>query len=59
MTKFFNTFCRDEKGVTLVEYGIALVLAIVVGLGGLTLLGEEVDAQMDQATGIMADDNPA
>ena len=60
MLKFLSSFRRDEKGVTLVEYGIALVLAVVVGTTALTALGNATDAQMDQATGIMTtDDAPA
>jgi Flp pilus assembly pilin Flp len=27
----FSRFARDERGVTLVEYGIGVTLAIVVG----------------------------
>ncbi|TNC59234.1 Flp family type IVb pilin [Rubellimicrobium roseum] len=47
-----NTFARlrkDEKGVTLVEYGIALVLAITVGGVLLTSLGNGVTEQMGDA----------
>lgn len=38
MLKLLKRFHKDEKGVTLVEYGIALILAVAVGgtlLGGL------------------------
>ena len=58
MLKFLSSFRRDEKGVTLVEYGIALVLAVVVGTTALGLLGEAVDAQMDQGTALMTEDDP-
>ena len=53
MTKLIQKFRRDEKGVTLVEYGIALILAVTVGTAALGLLGAEVDAQMDEATALM------
>ena len=57
MTNFLkNTFARlmkDEKGVTLVEYGIALVLAVTVGVGGLTVLATDVDDQVGEASGIL------
>ena len=53
MLKFLSSFRRDEKGVTLVEYGIALVLAVVVGTSPLTLLGGEVSTQMGEAQTIM------
>jgi Flp pilus assembly pilin Flp len=47
-------FRHDEEGVTLVEYGIALILAIVVGGTALTLLGNEVSGSMNVASGLMA-----
>lgn len=53
MTKFISKFRRDEKGVTLVEYGIALVLAILVGGAALTALGGEVNTQLGQAQATM------
>ena len=55
MLKFLSSFRSDEKGVTLVEYGIALVLAVVVGTTALTALGQATDAQMDQAGGLMTE----
>ncbi len=54
MKRLMMKFRRDEKGVTLVEYGIALVLAIGVGTGALTLLGDAVDAKMDEGTAALA-----
>lgn len=57
MTKFFTKFRRDEKGVTLVEYGIALILAIAVGTLLLTSLSVEVNGQLTQAANQMAADN--
>lgn len=57
MTNFLkNTFARfakDEKGVTLVEYGIALTLAVVVGATALTTLATAVDGEMGQAEAVM------
>lgn len=53
MTNFLkNTFARfakDEKGVTLVEYGIALILAVTVGTAALTTLAGGVSAKMGAA----------
>ncbi|MDQ2089683.1 Flp family type IVb pilin [Marimonas arenosa] len=34
--------CRDERGVTLVEYGIAITLAVTVGAAGFVALGGEI-----------------
>lgn len=53
MTKFINKFRRDEKGVTLVEYGIALILAILVGGAALSALGGEVNTQLGEAQAVM------
>ena len=46
-------FSRDEKGATLVEYGIAITLAVIVGTAGLITLAGAVDGQMDSATAVM------
>ena len=54
LTKLFARFRRDERGVTLVEYGIALVLAVVVGATALTDLAGQVDAEMGQAETILS-----
>lgn len=47
--KTLAAFARDEDGATLVEYGIALGLAITLGAGALTLLAADVGASMDSA----------
>jgi Flp pilus assembly pilin Flp len=45
---------RDETGVTLVEYAIALTLAVTVGTGALLTLGGDVDDQMGEASAVLA-----
>jgi Flp pilus assembly pilin Flp len=50
----FSRLRRDEKGVTLVEYGIAIVLAIVVGTGALVTLAGEIDTGMTCADTVMS-----
>jgi pilus assembly protein Flp/PilA len=57
LKKTFARLSKDEEGVTLVEYGIALTLAVVVGTGALTTLGTDVDAEMGEASGILQADN--
>ena len=47
---FQSKFRRDEDGATLVEYGIALTLAILVGGTALTQLGNDVSASMSSAS---------
>ncbi|MEM1351688.1 MAG: Flp family type IVb pilin [Pseudomonadota bacterium] len=43
----FGRFARNESGATLVEYGIAVVLAVIVGTGGLIVMAQQVDNNMD------------
>ena len=55
-TTFMNklrSFGRNDEGVTLVEYGVALVLAVTVGTGALTLMGGDIGANMDRACNAM------
>ncbi|MCV2867984.1 hypothetical protein OEW28_05030 [Defluviimonas sp. WL0002] len=49
LTKLFARFRKDDEGVTLVEYGIALILAVTVGVTVLGGLAEDVNLQMDAA----------
>ncbi|SFM36849.1 Flp family type IVb pilin [Shimia aestuarii] len=46
-------FIKDERGVTLVEYGIAIALAITVGGGALAALGVSIGGSMGTAGGLM------
>ena len=48
-----RAFRKDDDGVTLVEYGIALTLAVAVGIGALTGLGTTVSGKMDSACNVM------
>ena len=36
-------FRKDERGVTLVEYGVAVALAVLVGAGAMTTLNTEIN----------------
>ncbi len=49
MKQFIKTFIRDEAGVTLVEYGIALTLAITFGAAALLLLAGDVTGAVGAA----------
>ncbi|MGV8988941.1 MAG: Flp family type IVb pilin [Cypionkella sp.] len=46
-------FQHDDEGVTLVEYGIALTLAVAVGTTALLALGGSVSAYMGKAAALM------
>lgn len=48
--KTWSRFQSDERGVTLVEYAIALVLAVTVGAGALTILSGGVEGKMGEAS---------
>lgn len=52
-------FRRDEDGATLVEYGIALGLAIALGAGALTTLGNDVGATYGSASAALPTQAPA
>ncbi|PKP73563.1 MAG: hypothetical protein CVT84_12935 [Alphaproteobacteria bacterium HGW-Alphaproteobacteria-6] len=49
LMKKLRSFRSNDEGVTLVEYGIALVLAVTVGTSTLLLLAGDVTGQMDAA----------
>ncbi|MCV6595414.1 MAG: hypothetical protein OIF48_20890 [Silicimonas sp.] len=49
MRDLFINFRKSESGATLVEYGVALLLAIVLGGGALVTLANQTDANMDAA----------
>ena len=54
--KFLKTWVRfrySEEGATLVEYGIAIVLAVTVGTGALLLLSGAISTNMNDATAAM------
>lgn len=51
MRKFFF---NDESGATLVEYGVALILAIIVGGLALTQLATQTTENLDSTCDIMA-----
>jgi pilus assembly protein Flp/PilA len=53
MLNLWVRFKHDDEGVTLVEYGIALTLAVIVGTTALGLLGAAVSGKMDDATALL------
>ena len=56
MLNIFKRFKRDEKGVTLVEYGIGIALAVALGTTALLSLAQEVGGTMNAAGGKMPGD---
>ena len=49
LMKRLRSFRRDEEGVTLVEYGVALILAVTVGTATLIGLAGDVQGEMNAA----------
>lgn len=48
-----SRFQKDEDGATLVEYGIALTLAITLGTGAFLTLAGDVDAEFASASTVL------
>ena len=44
-------FVRDEEGASLVEYGLLLALIAVVCIGGMTLLGTQINLMFNNLSG--------
>ena len=55
LANLFGRFRRDDRGVTLVEYGIAISLAVGLGAAALTTLGDEIGVALDAAGEEMPD----
>ena len=53
--KTTSKFKADERGATMVEYGIAVVVAVLVGTAGLILMANQIDNNMNSAATQMAD----
>jgi Flp pilus assembly pilin Flp len=56
LKKAFARLIKDEKGVTLVEYGIALTLAVALGVGALSTLSEDVGNVMSDASACLGNE---
>ncbi len=53
MIKIAKSLRRNEDGVTLVEYGIAVTLAVSVGIVLFTQLANDVNNQAGSASAIL------
>lgn len=59
MIKLLSAYRRNEDGVTLVEYGIGITLALVLGTAALSGLAEDIGGAMGVAGAQMCDAAPA
>jgi pilus assembly protein Flp/PilA len=53
LLKLFIRFRHDDEGVTLVEYGVAVALAVFVGTGALLALSGDITGAMGAAGAVM------
>jgi Flp pilus assembly pilin Flp len=56
MLKFYvmmKTLARDERGATIVEYGVALIIVGALATGVLATLAGDVNTQFSTAEGLM------
>lgn len=53
LLKKWVQFRHCDEGVTLVEYGIAIGLAVAVGTAALAALGVQINASLGVAGGLM------
>ncbi len=49
MKNMLKTFWKDEDGAALVEYGVALLVVILVGTTALITLGRSTETQFTDA----------
>jgi len=49
MKNLIKTFLRDEDGAALVEYGLALLVVILVGIGALIGLSQDTGTLFTRA----------
>ncbi|SEL18584.1 hypothetical protein SAMN05443999_10437 [Roseovarius azorensis] len=49
MKALLNKFVRDESGAALVEYGVALLVVILVGTAALITISTDTEAQFTDA----------
>lgn len=47
MTKFVTRFAKDESGATAIEYGLIAALIAVVIIGGLGLVGNNLENKLN------------
>ena len=55
ISKMISKLRKDERGATMVEYGIAVVVAVLVGTAGLILMANQIDNNMNSAADRMAE----
>lgn len=54
MRNLFKKFIGDKSGASAAEYGLILALVGIAIVGGVTLVGQELDATFSDAAGEIA-----
>ncbi|MEM1351687.1 MAG: Flp family type IVb pilin [Pseudomonadota bacterium] len=55
LRKHVSNWSRDDGGATMVEYGIAVLVGVIVGTAGLILMGQQIGNNMNTAATELAD----
>ena len=51
VSKLVGRFVRDERGATMLEYGLLVGLVAIAAIAGMTLLGDELKQMFIDASG--------
>jgi pilus assembly protein Flp/PilA len=51
VSKLVGRFVRDERGATMLEYGLLVGLVAIAAIAGMTLLGDELKQMFTDAAG--------
>ncbi len=54
---FVARFRRDEDGASMVEYAVALLVVTAVGVGAMSILGEEAGLNVTAACSVLQNGN--
>ena len=49
LLNILRRFRKDESGASMVEYGVALLVIVAIGVGAMTILGDAVAANVTDA----------
>lgn len=49
VSKVAGRFVRDDRGATMLEYGLLVGLVAIAAIGGITLLGTELQSMFNGA----------
>jgi pilus assembly protein Flp/PilA len=59
MKTIFNRFVKDESGATAIEYGLIAALVAVMIIGGLQIIGTQIQSAFNSVGQALTDANAA